>query len=341
MRKKSAFAISGIIMMSFVSCEKDDLIPDVVSSTTGFEQWNTKVDYSDPDNWLNIPSQTDKKVDAVYFYPTEYYPSETDFNLSSIDNPGMRAGAMTTFKQQASVFNYECNVFAPFYRQLDAAYALTLSDEENEELFHYAVSKDASHALDYYFEHFNNGRPFILAGHSQGSETALYLLADYFRKHPNYYKRMVAAYIIGYSVTSDFLAKYSHLKFAKAADDAGVIVSWNTEGPGNNGQHNAVLLPGAISINPINWKLDDTPAAVSENLGSLDGNLQIGEGIADAKIDLSRGSVICTTVDPAEYRIPAKSIFGPECYHIYDYGFYYANIMDNVKRRIATFMKNN
>lgn len=64
---------------------------------------------------------------------------------------------------------------------------------------------------------------------------------------------------------------------------------------------------------------------------------KMGEGIADAKIDHSRGSVICTSVDPAKYSIAAKSIFGPECYHMYDYSFYYANIAANVKQRIRTF----
>ena len=335
--KKTFFTLICFIVIA--SCTKMETIPDVVNNTTGHEQWETAVDYSDSNSWLSVPAETDKAVDAIYFYPTVYSPSKTDLNLSSIDDAGMRRNALTAFKLQATAFSQECNVYAPFYRQLDATYALTLSDEENDALFHYAVSKDASGALDYYFEHYNNGRPFILAGHSQGSETALYLLADYFRDHPEYYKKMVAAYIIGYSVTSDFLARYKHLKFAKGAEDTGVIVSWNTEGPGNSGHHNAVLLPGAISINPLNWKLDATAATISENLGSLDDNYRLGKGIADARIDLSRGSVICSTVDPAKYSVPAQAIFGPESYHLYDYGFYYANIMSNVRQRITGYVK--
>ena len=34
------------------------------------------------------------------------------------------------------------------------------------------------------------------------------------KKHPEYLKRMVAAYVIGFSVTKDFLKRNPHLKFA-------------------------------------------------------------------------------------------------------------------------------
>lgn len=331
----------GFCFVALISCgtgTSQTELPDVVKNTSGHEQWETPVDYSKVTNWLNIPAIT-KDVDLVYFYPTCYSPdSSSDLDLGSIDNAGMRKGAAAVFAQQATAFKEDCNLFAPFYRQLSGTYALTLSDEDNATLFQYAASKDASQALDYYFEHFNQGRPFILAGHSQGSETLLFLLTDYFKNHQDYYNRMVAAYVIGYSVTSDVLSENPHLKFATGASDTGVIVSWNTEGPGNSGQHNAVLLPNAVSINPLNWKLDATKAEVLENFGSfIDGKL--AAGIADAQIDLSRGSVICTSIDPAQYSIPMPAIFGPQCYHGWDYGFYYSNIRANAKQRIAAFTK--
>ncbi len=339
--KKTIPILLGLLSLASVSCEKTNNsqadLPEIVKNTTGHEQWETPVDYSKATNWLNIPAIT-KDVDVVYFYPTCYTPSSTsEPNLCSIENEGMRSGAADIFAEQATAFEEECNIFAPYYKQLSGTYALTLSNEDNETLMRYSASQDPTQALDYYFNNFNDGRPFILAGHSQGSEISLFLLADYFKNHPEYYKKMVAAYIIGYSVTSDFLSKNTHLKFATGASDTGVIISWNTEGPGNSGQHNAVLLPNAVSINPLNWKLDATKAEVSENLGSLDDNGNLGAGIADAQIDLDRGSVICTSVDPAKYGIPMTDIFGPQCYHGWDYGFYYANIRANAKQRIATF----
>ena len=95
----------------------------------------------------------------------------------------------------------------------------------------------------------------------------------------DYYRRMVAAYAIGYSVTKDDLEAYPHLKFATGESDTGVIISWNTEGKQNVEENakNVVVLPNAISINPLNWKLDETYAPASLNLGSYKCNKETGE----------------------------------------------------------------
>lgn len=54
---------------------------------------------------------------------------------------------------------------------------------------------------------------------------------------------------------------------------------------------------------------------------------------------MERGVVVCSTADPAVYAIPAPAdeLFGPESYHGYDYGLYYANLQENVKTRITAF----
>ena len=121
-----------------------------------------------------------------------------------------------------------------------------------------AISGDITAALDYYyFEHYNNGYSFIIAGHSQGSAMTKLVLKKYSKEHPDYYKRMIAAYVIGFAVTKDDIEENPHWKFASGESDTGVIISWNTEGKGNVETNAliAVLLPNAISINPINWEL--------------------------------------------------------------------------------------
>ncbi len=77
------------------------------------------------------------------------------------------------------------------------------------------------------------------------------LLAKYIKENPEVYSRMIAAYVIGYSITPDYLAKNPHLKFATGPDDTGVIISYNTEAPTIEGT-NGVVLPKAKVINPIN-----------------------------------------------------------------------------------------
>lgn len=247
----------------------------------------------------------------------------------------MRRNAAVVFDKQATAFAESCNIYAPFYRQLDATYALTLTDAETAELIGYAASQDAAAALDYYFEHCNNGRPFILAGHSQGAQTVILLLTDYFTEHPDCYEKMVAAYPVGYSVTESLLEVNPHLKFAEGEADTGVIISWNTEGPENIGQHNAVVLDGARSINPINWRTDDTYAPAEENKGSRI-NGEILYDIADAQISPERGTLI-TNADKA-YAMPASPLFGPASFHLNDYDLFYNNIKENAAKRIEAFL---
>ena len=90
----------------------------------------------------------------------------------------------------------------------------------------------------------------------------------------------------------------------------------------------------------LNWKRDGTYASAKENLGSLtvEGKL-VTPGIADARVDTVRGSVVVTTVDAKLYAIPADgaAMFGPESYHLHDYGFFFNNIKQNVADRIKAF----
>ena len=72
--------------------------------------------------------------------------------------------------------------------------------------------EDITAALDYYFENYNNGRPFIIASHSQGSAINSLVMKSYFKEHPDYYKRMIASYMIGFSLTKDWLKDNPHLK---------------------------------------------------------------------------------------------------------------------------------
>ena len=302
----------------------------------------TPSDYSDENNWMKIPEIT-KEVDTFYIYPTVVADTSEDApDIVPIDYEPMRTGAQEVYEMQGTVYEESTNVFAPYYRQSNL---IAIGNLRGDDLFQYQMQEqrtDIYAALDYYFENYNEGRPFILAGHSQGSIMSIIVLGDYMQAHPEYYERMVAAYPIGFSVTKKWLEEHPYLKFAEGADDTGVIVTWNTEGPGNKGQDNIVVEEGAISINPLNWKRDDTYASVEENLGSLVQNEETGEyeiknGVGDAQVDTERGVVICTT--DTDY-VPAVEVFGPASLHRWDYGLYYVNIQKNVADRINSYMKN-
>jgi len=353
MKKQYSFKFLASVMMlaamTFAACnsnnkattteaEQDSIcIPEVLKDVVGVEKYQTKLDYSKAENWLEQPTEATKAVDVFYIYPT-VTGFRDPVEICDIDDPEMVAGAKMVRQIQTSAFEESCNVFMPYYRQI----SMPKPGTDYASVTNFISGFDATDALDYFLNNLNQGRPFILAGHSQGASTLINLLENYMTKHPEALARMVAAYPIGFAVTKDFLAR-TGLKFAEGATDTGVIVSWNTEGPANKDAKNCTLAPGGISINPINWKLDDTYAPVSENLGSLDveGNL-VTPGLADARVDTDRGAVIVTTIaDPKLYAIPADAadLFGPESYHLHDYGFFYNNLKQNVADRIKAWME--
>lgn len=354
--RKQLFVLAACILLyGAVSCSSKENQPADVGEKTGEETTQnpasfeitelagTPSDYSTKENWMRIPEIT-HEVDTIYLYPTSYLDdSENAKPICDIDNQQMRDRAMLIYENQGTAFEESTNVFAPFYRQSNIYEVMDLSHKELEEYQEREQRTDIYAALDYYFEHYNEGRPFIVAGHSQGSIMTKIVLGEYMQAHPEYYERMVAAYPIGFSITETFLEEHPYLKFAEGADDTGVIVSWNTEGAGNKEQFNLVVEPGAISINPINWKRDDTYAGFEENLGSRILNAETGEyeiinGVADAQVDTERGVVICTAKNVG-YSQP--ELFGPESLHGHDYDFYYENLRENVKTRVEAYLKQN
>ena len=310
------------------------------------------IDYSQKNSWCRIPEIT-KEVDTFYIFATDYIMSSFEEGASdyaTLDNEEMLQGAELEYRDHATAYAESTNVFAPYYRQSGLRYAgevIKKTGDFNNALLGLPY-EDITAALDYYFEKCNEGRPFIIAGHSQGSAMVLLLLRTYFKEHPEYYARMIAAYAIGYSVTTDYLASNPHLKFATGETDTGVIIAWNTEGPGNveANAKSVVILPETRSINPLNWKLDETYAPASLNLGSIvidekTGEPSIGDVGADAQINLARGTVVTNAkieAMPEDVAKVAAEFFGPDGRHGNDYTYFYNNIKDNVAKRVAAYM---
>ncbi len=308
-------------------------------------------DYSSTDKWLALPDTAEYDVDVFYLYPTTYYRlSEDDPIICEIDNALMQTNAVSAYNRQATAFETVGNIYAPYYRQPDAVTSLSLPEENKDELLRGVTKADVFAAFDYYIEHYNNGRPFILAGHSLGSNMLLYLLSEYMEERPDVYARMIAAYVIGYSVTKDYLEDNPHLKFAEGADDTGVIISYNTQAAIVEGT-NPVVLEGALVINPITWMRDGTTAGAEKNLGSimlnLDGSVILDENgefnrvmnFADATVDSEKGALICSTVDVDTWG-QANSVFPKGVFHSFDYPFYYYNIRENAANRVIQFFNN-
>ena len=299
-------------------------------------------DYTAADNWLHLPGSTDRPVDVFYIYPTAYQKADAAApDIAAVTDPGMRKGAQAAYARQATAFDDVANIYAPYYRQADATYALTLPQAEHVQVIEGAPLIDVTAAFSYFIESLNGGRPFVIVAHSQGSDVATHLLSTYLKEHPEVYSRMVAAYIPGYSVTPDYLAANPHLRFGENATDTGVLLSWNTEAP-TIAAPNPVLLPGALVINPISWTRSEDLAPATESLGSwLPNSAGVYSKVAhyaDAQVDIDKGVLIATTPAVDVWSPGGPNAFPKGVFHSFDFPFYYFDVQANAKQRVDAYL---
>jgi hypothetical protein len=320
-------------VLTLVACVSDNSHPVVPVAT----------DYSQVNHWLAIPVVT-KAVDVFYLYPTAWQRKANEPYICELDNPSMLAGSASAFTRTATAFEPFANIYAPYYRQADAVYALKLPLPELDVLIAGIPTQDAVAAFDYYIKNFNHGRPFILAGHSQGSNVLINLLTGYLQDHPDVYQRMIAAYVIGYPVTARIIEHNPHLKFAEGPDDTGVIISYNTQAPDVVPGVNPVLsgLVGLV-INPITWTRAEAVATTAEGLGSImpdPGTLvfEPAPQYADARVDIANGVLICATANEDLLYELTHHGFPRGVYHSFDYPFYYFNIRANAQNRVNKYL---
>ena len=297
-------------------------------------------DYSDASNWLSKPAYTKYKADVFYIYPT-VCTTQDKTNLCKTDNTQMRKEKKNVFKLQAEAFDTVADIYAPFYTQYNFR-AFEYSNYEKiqkDTVDNIQGLSDIYGALDYYFANLNKGRPYILVSHSQGAAIMLVVLSDYMKKHPQYYKNMVAAYVIGYPVTKEYLKENPHLKFAKKSDDTSVVISYDVQAPDKSGI-NVLQAKNQLAINPISWSRNQRLVKADKNLGSLDEKtLKITTpGIADAKVNKKLGVVVCSTADTETYEIKLPALFGKGSFHGQDFQFYFLNLRQNAKERIEKFL---
>jgi len=320
--------VSGCLNDEKPASENEDTIP---ASVAGPGQ---EPDYNDSYYWLSLPS-IEKTVDVFYVYPTV---SNSPTGFMDITSDEERALAQGIFDAQASVFASRANVFAPYYRQMSTQVAVTPDSlaTDTEEFKRGAV--DVQEAFDYYIASLNDGRPFIIAGHSQGTMALIELIKNRFGDDEDLRNRLVAGYLIGYTITDADL-ETAGLTMAKGADDTGVVITYNTQSKTSTG--GPMLMAGAHCINPLNWKTDATYAPASENLGARFYNDTTGEFLrevdnyCDAQIDLETGALTTTIPEGEDLDIGPYS---EGVYHRYDYAFWYRNLEQNVGDRIDAYL---
>lgn len=308
-------------------------------SQSANENQETPVDYSQETSWAYLETEDDSRQADVFFVcPTVYGGSAEEPNMS-LEDEDTKESFLGAINMEKGIYDGDCRFFAPYYRQIGLA-VYELPAAEQEEYLETAYA-DVEDAFQYYYENYNDGRPIVLAGFSQGAELCLKLLEECFDEEA-LNEQLIACYAIGWRVTEEDLEQYPHMKFAEGESDTGVIVAFNSEA---EGIEDSLMIPAGtktLAINPLNWKTDSTPADKSMNLGACFTNYS-GEieteipQLTGAYIDEERGALKVTDVTPEDY--PAGlSLFEDGIYHLYDYQFFYRNLQENVHTRVEAYL---
>lgn len=162
-------------------------------------------------------------IDCFYVYPTVSLDETPNSDL--VPGPEENNVVRAQFARLAS----QCRLFAPMYRQVTlTALRANLAGAEimpDREL----AFQDVRAAFKHYLDHDNNGRGFVLVGHSQGSGVLTRLIQQELDKTPAD-PRLLAAMLLGTNITvpSDAVAggSFEHLPLCQAADELGCIVTY-------------------------------------------------------------------------------------------------------------------
>ncbi|HEY5390674.1 MAG TPA: DUF3089 domain-containing protein [Hanamia sp.] len=309
-----------------------------------FQSKDRRPDYSSLNYWAASPFKYDPSdkvpqdlknetkdslADVFFIYPTTYTDTQMpDGWNADIDNESLNKKTdNSAILYQASVFNKYCRVFSPRYRQANIEAFYTSDTQRADAAFDTAYA-DVRNAFEYYLQHYNNGRPIIIASHSQGTFHAGRLLKEFFDNKP-LQKQLVCAYIIGLPVFTNY---FSELKPCRDSTATGCFVTWRTFEEGYIAPFIKKESLKAYVINPLTWTMDTALAPASLNRGGVLRNFNKAiPGLVQAQI---HGNVLWVNKPKFFGSIFLKT----KNYHIADYNLFYENIRENVGTRIRSFL---
>ena len=194
-------------------------------------------DYSNIDSWAVHPNGDQQvfndfnqpnenlPVNVFFIYPTLLTDkNNTRWNADIYDQKTRDYVLGSSVKYQASAWLSTGNLYIPYYRQAHLrVFRESFWKNGGKEAYEMAYN-DIKQAFVTFLEKFNNGRPIIIAGHSQGAGHAKRLLQDFFDNKP-LQEKLVAAYLIGTKITNE---DFSTIPLMNNSSETGGFVTWNT-----------------------------------------------------------------------------------------------------------------
>lgn len=336
------FSFLLFLIISQISCSDKY---QAFKSQYQFKSPNGKPDYSDLNYWAAHPwkwdpsdsvplplrnEYKDSLADVFFLHPTTYTSKKKmKGQNAAIDDDYTNAKTdYSTILYQASVFNQNCRVFAPRYRQAHITSFFMTDKEKAAEVFKLAYN-DLKTAFEYYLKNWNKDRPIIIAAHSQGSLLGEQLLKEFF-EDKELKNKLVVAYIIGWPVPKEY---FKTLKMCTDSLQTGCICSWRTLKNGFIPSYATRENSNSYVTNPLNWTTSSEYASKKLNKGSVLTKFNtIYKQTTDAQI--SNGYLYVK-----KPTFPGSFLYVARNYHIADINLFYLNIRQNIQRRLTMFAK--
>ena len=236
-------------------------------------------DYAQGQAWAARPGQTSlaefvpagvenpsgaRAVDVFFVHPTGFL-NGSDWNSPLNANSQTEENTKWMLANQASAFNGCCNVYAPRYREASIFRYFAAPPDIAEKARDFAYA-DVVRAFQYFIEHENKGKPFIIASHSQGTEHAFRLIQEHV-DGTALAGRMVAGYLIGFSIDNAQADALRTVHVCNGETDTGCIVHWATFGEGATPEPDQ--LDKLVCVNPLTWKRDGERAPATLHKGGI------------------------------------------------------------------------
>lgn len=297
-----------------------------------------ETEYQNLTNWAVHPSLTNRvfegyikdsanieKVDVFYIYPTMFLDKQDlRWNIPIDDSLFQKRVLENAIKFQASAFAEGGRMFAPYYSQAHIRAYRNLENGGRDALL--LAYGDVRAAFVHYLANYNNGRPIILAGHSQGSTHIMLLLKEFFDDKP-LQKQLVAAYIPGIGLSKD---EFKTISLMTEPTQTGGFVTWNTFKKKVNKEKFELWYKGKCVVNPVSWRVDQ--ATRSEHKGFLFNNGKLyTNSFSTHVID----GAIWISTPHFPYR---KLAWTMNDYHIGDINLFWLDIRENLAVRIKQFL---
>ncbi|MBS1542153.1 MAG: DUF3089 domain-containing protein [Bacteroidetes bacterium] len=277
-----------------------------------------------------VDGQQEARADVFFIYPTIFVGkpnNEYQWNASVSDSKLNEKIQATTILNQASIFNGACKVYVPYYRQAHLYTFYTHNSSDSLKALNLAY-EDIRNAFQYYLDHFNHGRPIVIASHSQGSYHAVRLLREFF-DGKELQKQLVMAYLIGKAIPTDYFQK---IKPTEGPEEPGTWASWNTFAHGFYPGNYKRYYTKALSTNPLLWNSGESLATREMNKGGAGPGFTILPNLTDAQ---NHDHLLWIHKPYVKGRIFIRK----KVWHRADMNLFYLNIRENVALRVDTFFK--